>query len=458
VGLNRLFWRVYLPFLLVAIICVASLMAILDAHGSISPRLVSLLLFGAVAAIVLGFLVARKLGRSFGRLRETAERVARVGTPPAVSSGAVTDFDGIASALNLIERQLKERSGILTRQRQEYETIVGSMIEGVLAVDPDQKILSANRAAGQLLGIDSDSAVGHSLPEIVRNSELQKLVAKTQATGAAVAGETAVTGFEERFLQVSCTVLRDLAGGDQGVLVVLNDVTRLRKLEEVRRDFVANVSHELKTPITSIKGYVETLLDGALENREDAQRFLEIISKQANRLQSIIEDLLKLSSVEQEYERGEVILEPAKLVIVLQSAISACETQFKAKEIAVTLRCDGNLVASLNPPLFEQALVNLIANAIKYSNRGSVVDISAVKSGGIVRIDVSDHGCGIAVEHLARLFERFYRVDKARSRSDGGTGLGLAIVKHIVQAHRGQVSVASKVGEGSVFTISLPGD
>jgi two-component system phosphate regulon sensor histidine kinase PhoR len=251
-------------------------------------------------------------------------------------------------------------------------------------------------------------------------------------------------------------MLRNATHNTVGALIVLNDVTRLRKLEQVRRDFVANVSHELKTPITSIKGYVETLLDGAFRNPEDAERFLKIVAKQANRLNAIIEDLLKLSRIEQGVERGEIVLEQTALKGLLTAAISACETQITAKSIHVSLSCPDDLVARINPPLLEQAVVNLIDNAAKYGNAGSAIEISAIRDSSTTSIIVRDHGVGIASEHLPRLFERFYRVDKARSRAEGGTGLGLAIAKHIVLAHGGTISVDSRVSQGSTFTINLP--
>jgi signal transduction histidine kinase len=232
---------------------------------------------------------------------------------------------------------------------------------------------------------------------------------------------------------------------------------RLRRLETVRQEFVANVSHELKTPITSIKGFVETLLDGAAENPHDARKFLEIVSRHADRLNSIIGDLLLLSRIEQGGDRalefGEV-----RLREVLRAAVEACAGKAAAKDISVYLECPTELAVRANPPLLEQAVVNLIDNAVKYSEPGAPVHVegAAGDEGGGAVILVRDRGPGIAPEHLPRLGERFYRVDKARSRQIGGTGLGLAIVKHIAQAHGGRVTIESRPGEGSVFRIHLP--
>jgi two-component system phosphate regulon sensor histidine kinase PhoR len=261
---------------------------------------------------------------------------------------------------------------------------------------------------------------------------------------------------EARYLQAHGTVLRDAEQQEIGVLIVLHDVTRLRRLENIRRDFVANVSHELKTPITAIKASVETLMDGDPISPADSQEFLAIIAKQADRLNAIIDDLLALSRIEQNDDVSGMVLEMQDLEPALRSAVQSCESAASDKEISLRVECSAGLQARINAPLIEQAVINLVGNAIKYSDRQSSVQVEAKCQDDIVKILVRDRGCGISREHLPRLFERFYRVDKARSRRQGGTGLGLAIVKHIVQAHGGTVTVSSEPGAGSVFTILLP--
>jgi two-component system phosphate regulon sensor histidine kinase PhoR len=237
---------------------------------------------------------------------------------------------------------------------------------------------------------------------------------------------------------------------------VLHDVTELRRLENVRREFVANVSHELKTPVTAIKGFVETLRDGALDDRPQAERFLDIVARHAERLQAIIEDLLSLSRLEQEEGALDLPHLDTALTDVLQSAVQDCAVKAEARQMAVNVTCSPGLRARINAPLIEQAIVNLLDNAINYSKAGSTVWVEAAEEGADIILQVRDQGIGIPQQHLPRLFERFYRVDKARSREHGGTGLGLAIVKHIALVHGGRVSVSSAVGKGSTFTIYLP--
>jgi two-component system phosphate regulon sensor histidine kinase PhoR len=267
-----------------------------------------------------------------------------------------------------------------------------------------------------------------------------------------------LTGNGRRLLTARGTSLRDARGGALGTLIVLHDITQLRQLENTRRDFVANVSHELKTPITSIKGFVETLLAGALKEPDNAGNFLRIIAKQTERLNEIIDDLLSLSRLEQEAERGQIFLTGQKLKGVLESAVHVCRPKADAKKIDIAVACPETLRGLINAPLLEQALVNLIDNAVKFSEPGGRVQVEAEGRGAEVAVRVRDQGAGIPAEHLPRIFERFYRVDAGRSRKVGGSGLGLAIVKHIALAHGGRVTVESAPGQGTIFTLVVKSD
>ncbi len=417
-------------------------------------------MIAALAALV-SLLASRRISRPLQTMERMAERFAGGHFERKMPIPRIEEFARLAEAMNLMAEQLDERIRSLVEQRNQQDAVLSSMVEGVIAVDADERVLNVNAAAARLLDINLNNTHGRIVQEVVRNPELQDFLRRTLSSDEPVEGDIvllsdAESGETQRFLQAHGTVLRDAQGKSIGALVVLNDVTRLHRLENVRREFIANVSHELKTPITSIKGFVETLLEGAVDNGEDARRFLSIIARHADRLHALVEDLLSLSRIEQEAERKEIALEPARLKPSLHAAIQFLLVKAQEKDIRIDLSAPADLSAKMNPPLLEQAVVNLVDNAIKYSDPGGGVEVVARASGSEVFIEVRDRGCGIEKEHLSRIFERFYRVDTGRSRKLGGTGLGLAIVKHIAQAHGGRVTVESTPGKGSVFTIHLP--
>ncbi len=411
-----------------------------------------------ILAAGLSLLLSRRVTRPLEDFRRGAERFARGDLTLKLPQPPLKELVSLGETMNQMASQLDERIGAILRQRQEQEAVLASMVEGVIAVDSRSRIISLNRAAAQLLGVDPAMAVQRSIMEVVENPDLRWFVTRSLASLEPIEGEITLHGEKPRYLQAHGTTLKDTQGKAFGVLIVIHEVTRLRQLENARRDFVANVSHELKTPITSIKGFVETLLEGALSDPEHAREFLGIIGRQADRLGAIIDDLLSLSRIEEETEQGKIHLTGQRLKSILRAAVQACSTRSEEKQIEVSLECPEDLRARVNGPLLEQALINLIDNAVKYSGPGSVVKVEAGPENGQVVVRVKDQGVGIAKEHLPRIFERFYRVDPSRSRKMGGTGLGLAIVKHIAQAHGGKVAVESTPGQGSVFTVYLQND
>ncbi len=410
-----------------------------------------------LVAAALSLVVSRRISRPLEEMTHGARRFARgeLGRPLAVSGSL--EIAALGETLNHMAAQLDERIRAMARQHNELEGVLSSMSEGVLALDNEERILRVNGAAARWMSIDPGQAQGRRIQEVVRKVELQRFVSQTLASRQPLEGDLVLGAAQgERYLQAHGTPLRDLQNRDIGALVVLNDVTRLRRLETLRRDFVANVSHELKTPVTAIKGSVETLLGGALEDASAAERFLGIVVRQADRLGAIIDDLLALSRVEQDSDQGEIPLEQGAVRPVLEAALQVCQQSADAKGLKINLFCSEQIETRINAPLLEQAVMNLLTNAIKYTSVAGKIVIEAVQFQDQVMIKVQDWGCGIAPEHLPRLFERFYRVDPARSRKLGGTGLGLAIVKHIVQAHGGEVVVHSTPGQGSTFSIVLP--
>jgi len=428
---------------------------------SIAYRLIVLAVtVTGIFAGIAGFVVTRRIGMSLHRLRDAAARMAAGDLNSRAPVSDTLEFADLAETLNSMAEQLSQIIRKSSNISREQQAILSSMQEGVIAVTNDDRILILNPAAEQLLGVSMDEARGKVVFEVIRHSGLLKLLERCRGNQAALTEEIVIRDpsygiARDKILQATVRALVDTEGKKIGALIVLNDVTQTRKLENMRRDFVANVSHELKTPITSIKGFIETILDGALDDPVKAREFLEIVARQTDRLDSIIEDLLTLSAIEQN-ELAEISKEPTQVRGLLEQAASTLQVKAKAADIQIEIECSDDLVALVNAPLMEQAIINLLDNAIKYSPSGSTVRLIAESTNDYVGIHVVDNGPGIAAEHIPRLFERFYRVDKARSRKMGGTGLGLAIVKHIVQAHRGRTEVRSTLGKGSTFSIFVP--
>ena len=361
-----------------------------------------------------------------------------------------------------VDRLLAERDATIQQLKTEQNrtlSVIRGMSEGVVAVDRGLGVLTANGAASRLLELpETVLQPGVSLQDTAPRHPLTEFLGRMLTDGSDRSAEVEGPNVGGRTLQLLGALLRDEAGDITGVVAVVNDITRLRRLERVRRDFVANVSHELRTPITSIKGFVETLLDGGLEDREQAERFLRIVGRQADRLDAILGDLLTLSRLEEGDVRQVIEMVPVALRQPVEHALQLLESRAAARGVALSVEGNPDLRVRGSAALLEQAVVNLVDNAIKYSHPGGTVRVEVTaEEDGQVALRVYDEGCGIPEEHLPRLFERFYRVDKARSRNEGGTGLGLAIVKHVAQVHEGKVGVNSRPGAGSVFSILLPG-
>ncbi|MGC8658653.1 MAG: sensor histidine kinase, partial [Desulfomonilaceae bacterium] len=362
----------------------------------------------------------------------------------------------LATALNDMVDQLRERLNMMTRQRNELESLLAEMVEGVIVVDKNKKIVRMNHTAENIFDTKLTSAVGKDIIEAIRNKSLNEFVIKTLSSSSPIEEELTVIGNPDRVLQAHGTQISDYAGQPGGALIVLNDISRLKNIDQIRKDFVANVSHELKTPVTSIKGFLETLKDGAISDPNTAERFLNIAIKHTDRLTTIIEDLLKLSRVEQEAGRGEMKLEKGSVCEAVRSVTKFLEVVAQERHIGLVVDCDDSLAIDMNRPLFEQALSNLVDNAIKYSEPKSDVLISAKRVDQEAIIEVKDKGCGIPNDQLQRIFERFFRVDRARTRDKGGAGLGLSIARHIINLHAGRIEATSGIGQGSVFTVHIP--
>jgi len=414
---------------------------------------------GCIIALLtagMGWIISRRISGPIEQMKKSAAQFAAGDLSHRLVSPATEEMAGLAEAMNQMAAQLDDRIHTIIRQRNQLETVLASMLEGVIAIDSEERIVSINRAAAELFENEPTNCQNKSVQEVIRSPALQQCIRTALKNMNAAEEDITLYQNEERVIGVKSSPLLDADRQQIGTLVVFNDVTLLRRLENMRRDFVANVSHEIKTPLTAIKGFVETLQQGKVDTAEENERFLKIIQKHVDRLSSIVEDLLALSRIEQEDERKTINFQPVKITDIFQAAIQLCRSRADEKKIRIDLDFEKDSAAVIDPTLIEQAVVNLLDNAIKYSEPQSSVLLKSHQQNSELVISVQDHGIGIAQKHLPRLFERFYRVDKARSRNMAGTGLGLAIVKHIAQAHGGHVTVESRLGEGSLFSIHLP--
>ena len=432
----------------------------LERIRAIFRRLLLALGVGGTSALLLGaaaaYLFARHISRPLQDMREAAERLGGDDLDFRVAEPDTLELAALSRALNRMGERLRRTVDALTRERNELRAILRGMGEGLIALDGERRVLAVNAVAARMLELQDAEVRGKPLLELTRTAGLIQTLDALEKRGGAAETEIVLPGQNgERILHVHGALMKekDSVGG---AVLILRDITRLRRSEQARRDFVADVSHELKTPLTSLRGFIETLREGAIEDPKAARRFLEILERQSARMQAIIEDLLLLTRLERDADEGALDRREQPARALLERAAQICQARAEAKKIRLDVSCPEELRLFANPGLIEQALVNLIDNAITHSPEGAPVRIEAEKCEGEVLLRVRDRGCGIPRIHLTRIFQRFYRVDKARSRKGGGAGLGLAIVKHIALAHGGRVEVESAPGEGSAFTLRLP--
>lgn len=416
--------------------------------------LIAGLLIAFILAIIISFLASGFISKPIRSMSLAAQGIAHGNFSKRVTDMSNDEIGDLAKAFNFMTEQIRTRIEEVTTNKSRLEAVLLSMFEGVMVVDISGTILLMNQTLKDFLLV-KEEPIGKRPLEVIRNIEIQEIVGRALKLNQGLEScEISVLFPEEKILLVHATpIIRNEA--TEGAVLVFHDITELRQLEKIRQDFVANVSHELRTPVSSIKGYAETLLEGALEDKKNAKEFLKIIHSDSDRLARLIDDLLDLSKIES--GRLRMGLKPCATRPIVERVVSGLSRQVADKSIAITIDMPKDLSKIMaDEARIAQVLLNLIDNAVKYTPREGKITISAKEKNVFVQIDVSDTGVGIPEKVLPRIFERFYRVDKARSRELGGTGLGLSIVKHIIQAHNGEVFVQSVEGQGSTFTFTIP--
>jgi len=401
---------------------------------------------------IFAYITSKKIISPITNLTDTANKIAKGDFQVSFSKEGVGEIALLAEAMTDMAIQLEERFNLIIQEKNEKESILSNMVEGILTINKTGQLLSANKAAESLLGIRIKEHKEHRIENIFSSEELLLFIQKAQRSDVIIEADLLLNKDPEKVVEAHGSALKDSSNQRIGTLIVLNNITRLKKLERMRKDFVANVSHELRTPITLIQGFAETLKEDGIHS-QDAEKFLDIINTHSKRLIRIIEDLLTLSKLEQGQDLDKKV---ENLYTILNTSINHCLPKAEKKNIHIVLECAKDIEIHANAPLLEQAMINLIDNAIKFSPENKQIYVQVTSSFKEWGISVKDEGAGIDAEYLPFLFQRFYRVDKARSRNLGGTGLGLSIVKHIANAHHGHVTVESEIGKGSLFWIYLP--
>ncbi|NLJ73808.1 MAG: cell wall metabolism sensor histidine kinase WalK [Firmicutes bacterium] len=427
-----------------------------EIDGMLQGLIQGSILIGLVVAAA-AFLVAYFLNRAItGPLQDLLVVVRRLQNREFGRRVLVRSNDEVGQlgrAFNELSETLEELFAAISDREGKLDAILSSMDDGVLAVNMQRKVILANKAVSDMFGIDSDEIIGKNQFEATRNTKISKLLDETMDSKQSISREVRVRPGSERIIAVTSSPLKDQDGSSLGAVAVLRDVTALRHLEQMRQEFVANVSHELRTPLTSIKGFVETLLNGNLDDKEVLERFLNIINNETDRMIVLINDLLDLSRIES--GKQSLSKEPVDIKKIFDDTITVLQSKADAKDITLENNIYNPIIVEGDPKLLRQVAINLVDNGIKYTPEGGKVWVEAEPGLDDVEIIVSDNGLGIQSQHLDRIFERFYRVDKGRARNMGGTGLGLAIVKHIVDKHKGTICAESRIGKGTKMRITL---
>lgn len=416
---------------------------------------------GILAGLLFTMLLALKFSESLtqpiNELIAISREISLGNYSKRVNIKSKDELGQLADTFNEMAEKLEKTVADLKDKSLKADSVMDSMTNGIVAVDTDFRIILINSIACEMFGIKNDSEViGTNILESIRNRQINNYLRETIEKNVSTVNEITLASPDGKVLRVYTNPIkpRESSGPNSGGIISLHDITNIKKLEHIRTEFVSNVTHELKTPLTSIRGFIETLRNGAINDREVAEKFLEIIDIEAERLYILINDILQLSEIESKQKDTNIYT--YNLRSIIEEVMSILEGMATKKGVELSFDTDKRIKINANKDRIKQMLINLIDNAIKYNVKGGKVLVKAFKSEGRIIITVKDTGIGIPPEHIPRIFERFYRVDKGRSRSMGGTGLGLSIVKHIVNLYNGDIKVISEPGAGTEFIVQLP--
>ncbi|MDP4159563.1 MAG: ATP-binding protein [Bacillota bacterium] len=412
------------------------------------------ILFGLLLTIIVSLRITTSIIRPLKEMIFASQEISNGNYTERISLKSTDELGQLAMNFNEMASKLDETILDLNNKKIEVESIVNSITSGIVAVDNTNKIILLNPAAFNIFKLDSrHSIAGDKLAEHIRNNHLNHLLQETITRNKPLEGEVTL---DEKILRINTSPIRPTNSelNNSGGILFIQDITKIRKLEQLRTEFVSNVTHELKTPLTSIRGFIETLKNGAINNEKVANRFLDIIDIEAERLYALINDILQLSEIETKLKETDLV--SLSLKSLIDAVFEVLQTIANEKNISLHNQVSEEVILKANKNRMKQLILNLVDNGIKYNTQNGSVTVDAYREQGKVIISVKDTGIGIPSEHISRVFERFYRVDKGRSRNLGGTGLGLSIVKHIVNLYNGDIKVNSEVGKGTEFTIQIP--
>ncbi|OUW61004.1 MAG: hypothetical protein CBD58_03895 [bacterium TMED198] len=448
---KKIFLELFKTNLYIVVIVVVFFLWLFDV--SLTSTIFLSTIFILLLVSTLSFFVSRSIAKPLEEMVESAKMFSKGDFLGRIKTSGAQEINSLAFSLNEMARQLNDRIKTITVQKNENDAILFGMSEGLVATNRSNEIIKINDRLRDFFDL-SDNVLGHDIRTVIRNKSFLDFYEELVSLKLIKKIESRMEDLNKKTLLCSGVILTDQDGEFMGTVVIVNDITKITALEKVRKEFVANVSHELKTPLTALKGYFETLRD--VDNKKDRIHFLNILERQIARMDSIVNDLLELSRLEEQEGKSGLSFSSVNILNLVDDAIKECKFLALKKEIKIELASNVEISFRLNKRLVQEALVNLIQNGIQYSNVNSKIIVSCSVESNQLILEVEDFGIGMKKTEIENIFKRFYCIDKSHSKEIGGTGLGLSIVKHIVGLHRGEIKVETQLGRGSKFTILIP--